>query len=154
MEYSNRGIYMKRKYILLLLLSLFLFVGCNNTKVDVTKLVENKDYYVRGEHNVQYLDLTKRGYYIDSLNEPNAPYFYIICMGEKNTGGYSLEVKEVYRTDDNETVVIVEELSPGKDDMVTQAFTYPTLMIEFPTYQEKITIKNTDGVEFQELKDY
>ncbi len=149
---------MKRKYylVLLLFISLFVFVGCNKEKelIDATKLVENKDYFVRGEHNVKYLDLTKRGYYIDTLNEPNAPYFYIICMGEKNTGGYSLEVKEVYRTDDNETVVIVKENTPGKNDMVTQALTYPTLMIEFPTYQEEITIKNTEGVEFLELKDY
>jgi hypothetical protein len=142
--------------VLFLVLSLFVFVGCTKEeeKVDSTKLVENKDYYVRGEHNVKYLDLTKRGYYIDTLNEPNAPYFYIICMGEKSTGGYSLEVKEVYRTDDGETVVIVDEKSPGKDDIVTQAFTYPTLMIEFPSYQEKITIKNMDGVKFEQLKDY
>ena len=149
---------MKRKYILVLLLflSLFVFVGCNKDEIEVdgTKLVENKDYYVRGEHNVKYLDLSKRGYYIDSLNEPNAPYFYIICMGEQNTDGYWLEVKGVYRTDDNETVVVVKENTPGEKDVVGQVITYPTLMIEFPTYQEKITIKNTKGIEFEQLKDY
>ena len=37
---------------------------------------------------------------------------------------------------------------------VGQVITYPTLMIEFPTYQEKITIKNTKGIEFEQLKDY
>ena len=50
-----------------------------------------------------------------------------------------------------EVVIGVIEHSPEPGAIVTQAFTYPTLMIEFPTYQEKITIKNTDGVEFQEL---
>ena len=66
---------MKRKYglVLFLVLSLFVFAGCTKEeeKVSRTTLVENKDYYVRGEHNVKYLDLTKRGYYIDTLDEPD-----------------------------------------------------------------------------------
>ncbi len=144
---------MKRKYVLLLLLlvALFTFTGCSNNSK--TKLVENKDYYVKGEFTGKYLDIKKRGYYIDTLDEPNAPYYYIICMGEKNTGGYSLKIKEVNKND-NRTEIIAEEIVPGKDDVVTMAFTYPTIVVEFPKYQENIIIKNTDGVEFEKLKDY
>ena len=140
-----------KRYLLILILCVFVFTGCN--KSDEVKLVEGKDYKVNGEFSGKYLSLTKRGYYIDTLNEPNAPYFYIICMGEKSTGGYGLKIKEVNKND-NKTEIIVEEIVPGKDDVVTMAFTYPTIVVEFPKYQENIVIKNTDGVEFEELKDY
>ncbi len=140
-----------KRYLFVLILFVFLFTGCN--KSDVVKLVEGKDYKVNGEFSGKYLDFTKRGYYIDTLNEPNAPYFYIICMGEKSTGGYSLKIKEVNKID-NRTEIIVEEIVPGKGDVVTMAFTYPTIVVEFPKYQEDIVIKNTDGIEFEKLKDY
>ncbi len=143
---------MKRKYVLLLLLlvALFTFTGCSNNSK--TKLVENKDYYVKGEFTGKYLDIKKRGYYIDTLDEPNAPYYYIICMGEKNTGGYSLKIKKVNR-DNNKTEIIVEEIEPGKNETVTMAFTTPTIVVEFPEYQENIVIKNTNNEEFTYLND-
>lgn len=137
--------------MLLVILCLFAFTGCNNS--NKTKLVENTDYFIKGEFNGQYLDITKRGYYIDTLNQPNAPYLYIICMGEKSTGGYSLKVKEVNKVDDK-TEIIVEEIVPDKDAIVTMAHTSPIIIVEFPKYQENIVIKNTKGEEFTELKDY
>jgi hypothetical protein len=119
--------------------------GCSKTE-----LKEGIDFNVNGEFTGKYLDITKRGYYIDTFNYPEAPYLYIICMGEKNTGGYSLKIKEVNR--DNETTeIIVEEIEPKKDEIVTMAFTYPTIVVEFPKYQENIVIKNTKGEIFNEL---
>lgn len=146
---------MKKKFlvVLLLVIGIFAFAGCKKTEeTSKGKLVENKDYFIR-TYGGQYLDITKRGYYIDTLDEPNAPYYYIICMGEKSTGGYSLTVKEITRVD-GKTEVIVNENTPGPNDIVTQAFTYPTLMIEFPKAQENIVIKNANGEEFQQLSDY
>ena len=150
---DKENMIMKKKYFLmpLVILCLFIFTGCNNS--NKTKLVENKDYFIRGEFTGQYLDITQRGYYIDTLNQPNAPYLYIICMGEKNTGGYSLIVKEVNKVNEN-TEIIVEEIAPAKDATVTLAFTSPTIIVEFPKYQENVVIKNTKGEEFTELKDY
>ena len=141
---------MKRKICLIVLIVLcaFLFVGCS--KDGKERLVENKDYYVNGEFTGKYLDLTKRGYYIDTLNQIDAPYFYIICMGEKSTGGYSIKIKEVNKVGDT-TEVIVEEIEPKEGSIVTMAFTYPTVMIEFPEYQDNIVIKNTKGEEFKYL---
>ena len=74
-------------------------------------------------------------------------------MGEKNSGGYSLKIKEVNKIDDK-TEIIVEEIAPGKDETVTMALTTPTIVVEFPTYQKNIIIKNTEDEEFSELKDY
>ena len=138
---------MKRKCFLILLIvtCLFIFTGCNKIK-----LVEGTDFYVRGEFTGQYLDVTKRGYYIDTLNQPDAPYLYIICMGEKNTGGYSLKVKEV-NINDGKTEIMVEEIVPRDDEIVSMAFTYPTVIVEFSKYQENIIIKNTEGQIFEKL---
>ena len=122
-------------------------------KIEEVMLVENTDYFIKGEFKGQYLDITKRGYYIDSLNEVNAPYYYIICMGEKPTGGYSLEISEVKKIN-GKVEIIVKEISPSADATVTQALTYPTIIVEFPKQQENIVIKSTDGVEFPLLKDY
>lgn len=153
---------MKRKYLLSLLvvLTLFIFTGCEKkkeepkpTEENKTKLVENTDYKVNGEYTGTFFDVKKRGYYIDTLNEPNAPYYYIICMGEKSTGGYSLKVKEVNKIDDK-TEIIIEEITPGENDTVTEAFTYSTIIVEFPKYQENLVIKNTKGEEFSPLNDY
>ena len=118
---------MKKKYLLILfiILSIFIFTG-------------------------KYLDITKRGYYMDTLDEPNAPYYYIICMGEQNTGGYSLKIKEVNQVEDK-TEIIVKEIEPYKGEIVSMSFTYPTIIVEFPKKQENIVIKNTKGEEFTRL---
>ena len=146
-------IYVKKIYYLVIIMitALIFFSGCNN--ILKTKLIENKDYFIKGKFTGKYLDTTKRGYYIDTLNQPNAPYYYIICMGEKNSGGYGLEIKAVNKID-NTTEIIVKEITPKKDEIVTMAFTYPTVIVEFPEYQDNIIIKNTKGEEFIELDNY
>lgn len=142
---------MKRKYFFMLLIisCLFIFTGCS--KSNKIKLVEGTDFYVRGEFTGKYLDITKRGYYIETLNQPDAPYLYIVCMGEKNTGGYNLKVKEV-NIIDGKTEIMVEEIAPREDEMVSMAFTYPTVIVEFPKYQENIIIKNTKNEVFDKLQ--
>ncbi len=140
---KNKGI-----MILLVALCLFVFTGCN--KNDKTKLTQGVDYNVNGEFTAKYLDISKRGYYVDTLNQSNAPYLYIICMGQKNTGGYSLKVKEV-NTIDKKTEIIVEEIIPNEGDTVTMEITNPNIIVEFSKYQENIVIKNTKGETFDRL---
>ena len=144
---------MNRKCLIILLIILGVVGFAMYVKSNKVKLVENTDYFVKGEFTGKYLDVTKRGYYIDSLKQPDSPYFYTICMGEKNTGGYSMKIKEVNKID-AKTEVIVEEIAPDKNAIVTMAFTYPTIILEFPKYQENIVIKNTKGEKFVQLKDY
>ena len=138
----------KCKILLIVMLCILVFTGCN--KNDKVKLQEGVDYNINGEFTGQYLDISKRGYYIDTLNQPDAPYLYIICMGEKSTGGYSLRIKEVNEMDE-QIEIIVEEITPDKGDIVTMAFTSPTIIVEFSKYQENIIIKNTNGEIFEKL---
>lgn len=47
-----------------------------------------------------------------------------VFMGEKNTGGFGIEIKEVIDTG-KQIVALVEEITPQEGGMVTMAFTSP-----------------------------
>lgn len=95
---------------------------------------------------------SERGFYYDTLNQPDAPSFYTIAMGAKPTGGYSIIIDKV-NIDANENVeVIIKEQKPKPSDTVTQAFTYPVCKLTLNKLPKSIVIKNTDGDEFKPLK--
>lgn len=84
-----------------------------------------------------------RGYYLtgDTL---------LIFAGQRNTGGYSLVVKDVRAFSDT-LHVVVEDQGPGPDDMVSQALTYPFTAIRLPETFTKVIIKDTKGGSFKAL---
>ena len=55
--------------------------------------------------------------------------FVILNMGEKTTGGYSIDVENVVETDTN-IIVTVKETNPDPASMVTQAFTMPFCVVK------------------------
>lgn len=87
----------------------------------------------------------ERGFYIDSLNQPNSPYYIYITAGERRTGGYSLSVKDIEIDNDKTLRFIIEESKPEADQMVTMALTYPTLCIEMEEYPYTIEVVDIDG---------
>jgi len=50
--------------------------------------------------------------------------YMLVTYGEKPTGGFEVEITGIEQKDDK-IVVTVDFSEPGKDDMVTQALTYP-----------------------------
>lgn len=66
-------------------------------------------------------------------------YIVFIGMGEKPTGGFSIKVLSV---EDNEgrTNIFIEEISPKADDVVTQALTYPYIVIEIKGVTNRFSI--------------
>ncbi|TYC03043.1 MAG: protease complex subunit PrcB family protein [Kosmotoga sp.] len=75
----------------------------------------------------------------------NKNLYLLISAGEKPTGGYSLEINEVYKKG-REFIVEATLNSPSKSDFVTQAFTYPQKVIELGKYnpgQYKATLELT-----------
>lgn len=52
-----------------------------------------------------------------------------VFLGEKPSGGYNVEITEIIETDTT-LEVMVSETSPGEDDMVTMALTYPGHVVE------------------------
>ncbi len=71
---------------------------------------------------------------------PAGEYRYLlVAWGEKPTGGYAVEVTDV--EDDRGTVRVNAELiSPDPDDAVTQALTYPHMLLRLPAGDSPILV--------------
>lgn len=97
---------------------------------------------------------SERGYYVDTLNQPNAPYYYIISMGEQNTGGYSIKITDVKIDENNNVNVTVKEKEPKQGEVTTMGFTCPTCELELSEEPNSITIKDTNGNEYERKNRY
>jgi len=128
---------MRRILFLIVLISIIvLSVGCNTVEenVDLTEPTEfdyelmdedaleevaAKDWYEKNKENY--------GFYTHTVSEKEK--YLLISAGEKRTGGYSLEIESVNELIQMITFNIVLN-EPSPDDMVTQALTYPNLLIK------------------------
>lgn len=54
--------------------------------------------------------------------------YIMIALGERKTGGYSIQVNKVTRKG-NDLIIYAEELTPPKDGFVTQVITNPITII-------------------------
>lgn len=86
-------------------------------------------------------------------------YIYLIAaMGKKNTGGYSIEIEDVYRienSNDEYTVkAVVETDNPSSGKPVTQAITYPYTVVRFKSFDdiENVVFVDDDGDELEDVK--
>ncbi|GMQ56278.1 hypothetical protein AN1V17_06710 [Vallitalea sediminicola] len=97
-----------------------------------TNKIMDMEFTVLDDENVQ--DIIKQNVDILKFNPfklsfRDGQYLYIaVGYGEQRTGGYSIQVSELYESQDR-IVISTELLSPGKDDQVTMAITYPYLII-------------------------
>lgn len=76
---------------------------------------------------------------VRAWNEGNRRLYYF-GWGEKPTGGYSIELIEV-----KNGVIRVRAKEPSTDMMVTQAITYPYLMISVPKGTYRYEVVNSEG---------
>lgn len=60
--------------------------------------------------------------------------YVAVFDGERDTGGYSIEVDSIV-VDDGEVFIYVLEITPDDDEMVTQALTYPLLVVKLINYE-------------------
>jgi hypothetical protein len=92
----------------------------------------------------------EKGYAV--IKEEEGYYYVFIGSGEKPTGGYSISVKSAEDIE-GRTVITIEETSPGKDDMVTQALTYPYVVIRInKDLFINVTIKSNSKEEMKEIE--
>lgn len=142
--------------IVLIGISIYYFGFVKNTENEPYKRIEenasNIKYIIHDNYHQGTFDYSKRGYYVDTLNQPNAPYYYIITMGEQDTGGFSISIIDVKIDNEKNVEVIVKENKPRPDDMVTLALTRPACCLELSESANSIKIKNTEGQEFEEIK--
>lgn len=129
---------MKKTVLLIsvLLLSL-LFTGCssNNNQAGPDNKAKKLSYDIidkSGLSNSNLKDWYEKsyqefGYHFTSDDKGNR--YVLISAGEKPTGGYELILESV--EEDEEKVTFVAKLeSPNEDQMVTEALTYPHLLIK------------------------
>lgn len=57
--------------------------------------------------------------------------YVLVAAGEKNTGGYSVEIDSVVKISSDTAYVYARLVTPGKDSIVTMAITYPNVLIKF-----------------------
>lgn len=106
-------------------------------------------YKINNEMQSYNSRYSERGVYYDTLNTLNAPSYYIIAMGEQNTGGYTINVKEVNIDEEENVEIIVVEEEPAAEETVTMSLTYPVCSVEFSNGPKSVVVKNTKGKIFK-----
>ena len=133
---------MKKKIIIgiiaiLLLIGIGTIIYFINNKKDedikytiIMELVSDKVNYnkeISGEEIVEY----------------KGNYYLFIKMGKRSTGGYSIELQDI-KVSGKDVTITVNEKHPGETCTVTDAFTYPYLVVKFnkkPNYKVKRNIE-------------
>ena len=133
---------MKKKIIIgiiaiLLLIGIGTIIYFINNKKDedikytiIMELVSDKVNYnkeISGEEIVEY----------------KGNYYLFIKMGKHSTGGYSIELRDI-KVSGKDVTITVNERHPGETCTVTDALTYPYLVVKFnkkPNYKFKRNIE-------------
>lgn len=93
---------------------------------------------------------------VNSLKKSRGYHFFaaekllVVFMGERPTGGYQIMLKSLGKSG-NALMVRTSEKSPGPTDLVTQAFTYPMLLIQLQEIFTTFTIEDSNGAAYAAL---
>jgi hypothetical protein len=89
--------------------------------IEEIKLTESNEIIVIGEHD-----------------------YILITMGEQKTGGYEIIIHQVVEVED-EVRVWYEFITPAKDEMVTEAITYPFAIVQIDHTAKPIVVKKVEA---------
>ena len=67
--------------------------------------------------------------------------YVIIRLGERNTGGYEIKIDQVEEKE-GKILIYYTEITPGRDEMVTEALTYPYRVLQIESKQNVEVIAN------------
>ncbi|QUI21390.1 protease complex subunit PrcB family protein [Vallitalea pronyensis] len=125
---------MKKLFIwILTIVMLLMLTSCNKMKKQEDDKIKDLDFTVIDEVDIpdiiaEKIEESKKEAFKFSFSD--GQYLYIVVgYGEQPTGGYSIQVKEVYETEDY-VVIMTDLLGPSKDDNVTMSLTYPYIVIK------------------------
>lgn len=121
--------------------------------IDNNCVVEYKvtswDKAPEGINNIVSKYKGKKGYFIYSKDKDN---YIIILSGKKTSGGHSISVSSVEKTD-NTTVITIEEKSPSNGEVVIQAITYPYIILNVKCNNENLKVLDTLGNEYTKIEE-
>ncbi len=122
---------MKKSVILLVILMLFIS-GCSVKKNEVTK-IRDLEFTVLKEEEIpeEFKAMIEENKTKEcKLTYVDNGYLYIcVGYGEQSTSGYSIQVKELYLTE-NSIYMDTTLIGPKKDENVSQVLTYPYIVIK------------------------
>lgn len=132
-------------------LAVFMLISCGTKKTSDsnTALYEILTKQSDGGGNIKFFEiLTEPNEIMMLQNDPllkdkmkkddiDHSNYVILNMGEKNTGGYSIEVEKVEENDKN-IIITVKENVPAKDAMVMQVISYPYTVVKIHSKKEII----------------
>jgi hypothetical protein len=122
-----------KKLLLLLFLVLLVFTGCKAEKYEDGEKKEELDFSIVDADQTpqEVLDMVEnqkqdpfKFSYTDGQN-----LYIVVGYGEKPTGGYSIQVSDLYLSD-QAVVIETDLLGPSKEDVVTMALTYPYIVVK------------------------
>jgi len=128
----------------------FILISCGTKKTTDSKgLYEVLTQQSDGGGNIKFFEILTEPNEIAMLqSDPllkdkmkqgdiNNSNYVILNMGQKNTGGYSIDVEKVEETDSN-IIITVKENNPAPDAMLMQVITYPYTVIKVNSKKEII----------------
>ena len=134
----------KRVILLILTLSLILVVtGCKSEKPEEKKL-KDLDFTVLGDNEIpmelkQIIEENKhevaKTTYVDM-----GELYIIICYGDQPTTGYSIEVNELYETENTITVKTTLK-GPDKNEQVLKLVTAPYIVVKLENIEKTVVYK-------------
>lgn len=135
-----------RKSILVItaiLFSCLLFGACKNSNAEVKRIKDLEFTVVEDaevpEELMKIINQKKEQPF--RLSYTNTDYLYIVVgYGQQNSGGYSITVDDLYLTK-NAIYIDTTLLGPAKGEAVTQALTYPYIVIKVE-YMDKRVVFN------------
>jgi hypothetical protein len=74
---------------------------------------------------------------------------YVVAMGVRSSGGYSISIVDVFVDVGGNVVVLVSERSPGFDDFVSMAITYPVCKLVLDGVPDSIVVRSVGGEVFE-----
>jgi hypothetical protein len=136
-----------RKFIVFLFLTiLFTAIGltaCKTENTDIKKLkdldftvVEDAD--LPGELKEIIDEKKAEPFKLTYTNKDNL--YIVVGYGKQNSGGYSIQVNELYLTK-NAIYINTNLIGPSKEDMVSQGITYPYVVVKLELREERVVFK-------------
>lgn len=126
-------------FILLILILIAISIGCSD-KISMEK-EENLEFTVvqQGDcpEELQRLIAQKREEKFHLSYKDNGEMYICVGYGKQATGGYSVNVKEVYTTE-NAICVDTTLIGPNENDLVLKASSFPYVVIKVEYLERKI----------------
>lgn len=126
-------------FILLILILIVISIGCSD-KISMEK-EENLEFTVvqHGDcpEELQRLIAQKREEKFHLSYKDNGEMYICVGYGKQPTGGYSVNVKEVYTTE-NAICVDTTLIGPNENDLVLKASSFPYVVIKVEYLERKI----------------